>query len=835
MSYKIITFGKFNRVPNTEIDENMYISGCYFDWFKIEHVNEEIKELKDIYSKMHIDIENEILHTQETMILMSDEDKENVKFPGIAYISMINLPMLNESKITSDQYCEFHEKAKSIICDKVKNELSISVYNTFDHCDLVLFCDGEKTTLDQYMKIIKNIRNETLILGEEKVSLVHDITTIYGFNEKNSMYLPTHYKYNIVLSLSFKSPNYAKKFAELLKNENLNIDFQSEIIGRYDTILFIKNINSTQIYKVLKRINENSNLFFAKKIHLGLDDTSVFKEDVKENNLSNLLCFAEKKFFDAAEKLQTRLEIQLFSALREIHLSICSMLRRGFAQYYILCFYESFYSFVDFLVFELDKKSKNEKDLINRKISEQIYDMYKTYFSFLNALNAGTLHSDRQFLQIDSYHAMYFDAPPKLIAFYTAMANKMAIELNKNSQNKYTFLITPDFKEDIFVESLTRDKTLGGERNVLIIHINESSMYDVANTLRIIAHEIAHHIGQDESIRKQRSELYLKAFLANTVWLALDDEYLYGENDDQKTSFLNNLVEKLYFKLFHSGWQNEFLNKEEVNEERTKRIFYYADDLLEAYERYIRSKFISDDIEQLIYDILNEIVDKPSWYSKEFTNEFWNNLEDKISEETDKKLLDQFVLRKVSENFARAMARISYNEKFHPTLCDVKYLFRESYADMQMFMLTSDISQDNSFQIFKQMLKEKEFSEMNFIDKERLAVLLSFFESKKTESEEFINDFLKFEGTMEFGEGTQIIKNQKFTKKYYLYLFDITKKYLTLVKKSLTLDSDSVENNIRIIESFQNINNSSFIKLVDKEIFNYRRRLTREYNDTKMA
>ena len=96
------------------------------------------------------------------------------------------------------------------------------------------------------------------------------------------------------------------------------------------------------------------------------------------------------------------------------------------------------------------------------------------------------MHSDRQFIQAPSFSPVFFDVPPKLLAFYTSMANNI-VKINKDTKDEsnYSFIFRPNFSKNISVSIYSHPLTPPTDR-LLMIRINEKSLYGLYDSLRYL-------------------------------------------------------------------------------------------------------------------------------------------------------------------------------------------------------------------------------------------------------------------------------------------------------------------------------------------------------------
>ncbi len=839
MDLRFLSLGKFDVSTLGHYDKEYCNSDCYFDWIQLKKIDEknDLYLLKNIFNyTVAGDMRNALItkdsfelgcHLQEIMMLVSDEDAEDfLEDVSCVYISMINLPMWKESGIfDSDSYCNLRTKTM----DLIRKELDSSVcrlYYTFDHCDCVLIADGTKIQFSEYLTLLKKIRNVSVKNKELSLLSVLDITTIYGYSQdcfpNGSV---SDDKLDLIIKLSMKQVAYKKVLLESLEKDTQlpQVNMSLDTIGRFDHIFVWKNISISDFNKIIKIIRSNNEYYFAYCIHMGFENADlcesyIYKSDDLLSDLSDKSELLFKSMYKDINK--DAFNEQLLNAIVEVHRSIYAMLNRGFSQYYILAFYESFYSFVGFLVKESKKYIKECSDReqidINKKVVEKIYDMYRTYFAFLNALTSSTIHSERQFLQTDSYQMLYFDAPPKLIAFYTAMANKIASFMEKNTNNIYTFLITPDFKEDIFVDSLTEDMTIGNEHNILIIHINEESMYDVVSTIKSITHEIYHHVGQDEELRRKRATPYIKSCLAYIISKCMDFDVLKEQANGDIYGHFKWIVNQMYDELFCVNGENIFPVDWEVQERKGEALVHYSKVLTVSFIEYISLLFSSKNVIERIKNLFVHA-------SKEDELLFDIDKYDEI----DKEIVDEFSINRMSEDFYNKVHKWLLNNHYLEDYSIIQHTFRESFADTCMLGLLFDDNKEKC-DGYANMMYVAGGNKHNEEKTRIVSVLRNLWEDhfgehpwictfetvNKSESDVKIS-------SANWNDGPKILDGY-----FYYYLSEAVVDYLSCIKFPKDEESVRVKNDImNTFKLFEGNSVKDIVQAIDKEIFEYRLKL----------
>ncbi len=739
--YRILMIGKnaaSENVADNTITEDKYTifnSNCYFDWFQFYSLNssasctveEKMNAFYQKYSSERTSRSNNSLgyHIQQSLMLVSDgrlSFEENLDYASRLYLSLISLPMWDNCS-DADRYVELHKNCYDMIVASVLESglKGISVYHSLDHCDFIMVCNGDEVNLDQYIQLIKTLREKTSESGNK---YIHDITSIYGYNKNKIESKETEEKLNIVVSLSKKNIG---ETLPLLNDKN-KWDQIMDAIGRYDSILVSKEIQWKDFAQVSEELSKYTDRLFASRIHICMPAESQNEGEGQtppspSRAKSSLITDIQNKFETHIKSITQKIKSffdedtsnQICYALREIYHSVCIMLEREFSKYFILCFYESFCQLLKYidekLLIETISNADEKCDL-----SEKIYDLLNSYFTYLRTLSSSTLHNERRFLQADPCQLTYFDIPPKLIAFYTAIASNMSKELTSSSdcsrdKSRYTFLIVPDFKKDVYVDSLTNNRDMFNETNILVIHINEKSMYDISRTTKIIAHEIAHHAGLNDQARKDRAKYYMRCITAK--WLAdiLSERensacHIFDTvNADHRYDLFVHLVNVLCdcFTEYQEEREQEVIRPFKIDENISTASCELTDYYLISAEikKYYYSDFFVDEFKNRIYQCIlyqhfwEYFLDKLKASQFDYWQCFYKYLEEESEDAYFTRLSRKFQT-KDSDFIRNYVFNIFSNELCNRCKCyenvdanAISHVFREGVADMQMLILTT--------------------------------------------------------------------------------------------------------------------------------------------------
>lgn len=787
--FLLLLLGKEINESIDDADDGVFRSECYYDWIRLKNISgvqdeseicpedllvacydEEIKQKQEAFSNG--------VHIQQGIIAIPADDSDNednykrfldkIKTTGIIFISFISIPSWSskeKKEFLSSSISNVSNQVKNAILDKL-DKMSMRLFHTFDHNDFAIICDGEKTKLEDYLKVLAKIRSITF---SNEYYAVHDITTIYGY--KSSM--NSQNKINAILSISGQKVIFEDDVEKLSS-------FSMETIGRYDHLSVYNGITWRQLAGMSNGFHSEN--VITSRVHIGCCESDIEYDDYSKR-LSLLFSNFKSKYKKKIKDIKFDKLVELYSGdkkyidaikimLFEIGYAINSTLQRGFSKYNSVCYIESFFCFLDYIKEKIVKRfcllSKSKKDNKQdniKKLSEKLVDVSNFFYNSILTLDSSIMHSERRFIMSDPYHLALFDVPPKLIAYYTAVASKMADALNGGTKNRYVFLIAPDIKKDIYVESITENTDIGREINILVIHINERSIHNVTETTKIIAHEIAHHVGQDLNLRKERASYFVKCYIALLLLHSLDHKLFSDEYTIAQTiAVIEKIVDRIY-RLVKRFVLNDLLDDE--------KMYYYMDDLQENLHSILipRLRKIGD-LDKLFYKILSRYL-KPfvnKKYLKKKQISFFDV--DNTDIEKNNEILKEFVYKLIlTAAYDSLNEFINESNALYEGVQNIRFVFKEGYADIQMLLLTQSPQSD------KEKIVENYSTSFNdIIDRidevmRKLAVTNAFLDI----TESHYDDLLELDKIQEYS---------LFNKAYLIYICKQAALYFSEVKNN---------------------------------------------------
>lgn len=495
-------------------------------------------------------------------------------------------------------------------------------YFSFDYSGIVIF--AKDMQLSQYLEYIFQLN-----YNNDGRKIIRDSYSIYGLNKnklknyfaciKDNGYgafrrmLNQEYqqlgdeKFAVSVNVGISEFETYKNFISELKSNEIAY----RLFGRHDVSIVNNDANLAWIIYVhyLLNYDENEPYFstYETFVKIPMSQEMEYRDGKKDVcNFLHLACSdlnALKDIFCVALKKKSVYDGQYKLPLCAVINSIYSISGNRFAEDFVLCMYKSFRDFILYLTNKLSGDDESEEIEFDQCYSE--------YFKGLNSLVNSTMHSERQFIQATAFNAIIYDIPSKIMAFYVAMINKLQNIIHTENDKRYTFFLTPSFSNQISVNIFSYEKEKLPHDRLLMVTINEASLFNPHAVMRRMAHEIAHFEGDDlrrRSDRKRRIKLTLvytalskilyRTFLEDESFIDLGKEICDLLNDnirlnDDKYNYSKELLligEYIYL---------EFLGNKSIEELLEKNIEYVIRKQLQnkklvAYLEKLENNYLSN-------------------------------------------------------------------------------------------------------------------------------------------------------------------------------------------------------------------------------------------------
>ena len=418
--------------------------------------------------------------------------------PGeVLYISFLQLT--NTADISMD---EIRGSINSVIMDRAP-AASWALYYSLDFCDLVLFTKG--LTYEDCSKIMWDL---SIVRGDE-LAILRDTFTIYGFYQgflkevfkqlDQNQYPKWKDHASLSIQLSIQSYDVWRNFEKCLKREN--IPYRSlRTFGRYDVRLVTDDLPGRQVLLLLYLMDTIAGE--SKDRAFGGYEISMEAVGGYENYRNPVDTIQDRRLEQAAANVMDLLcglcdEVDCNSAdyVDETRRSLEALLNNGFSEEFVLSVLPSFLAFLQITINVQDYRDRmrlkqDEED----RLKESLEKMVRHYFNALNILALCTMHSERQFVQAPAFNATFFDVPPKLLAFYSAVSWEILAALRAENDADYHFLFVPNYQKDINIRPLELKMNENPSQHLAVAHLHESYFYDPVLTIKLFCHEAAHYL-----------------------------------------------------------------------------------------------------------------------------------------------------------------------------------------------------------------------------------------------------------------------------------------------------------------------------------------------------
>lgn len=517
------------------------------------------------------------VHMTQNMTLLGEKTDFWDKPGDILYISFLQLTNNSIPNIDTLQ-----EKIKPII-EKEASHASWALYYSLDFCDLVLFT--KNVTYDQCNRIMWDM---AVVRGTE-LDILRDSFTICGFRKE---FLKTAFQKleqgqclqwkehaSLSIQLSIQSHEVWESFESILRKQGIRYK-TIHTFGRYDVRLVTENLSGEQILGFLywlDKMAENSKdkVFGGYKISIetSLEQEHIISQTSKDSKQDRELEAEASQAMDLLCSYCGEAWPDCADYVDETQRSLKALLKNGFSEEFVISVLSTFLTFLEITI-ALDEYRNNGRLEISEelRLKESQEKMTRHYFNALNILALCTMHGERQFVQAPAFNAMYFDVPPKLLAFYSAVAREIIQVLKSQEDAEYQFLFVPNYQKDINVRPLELEMRQNLPYHLAVAHLHESYFYNPILTIKLFCHEAAHYLSD-----RKREERAKYIFRATSFVLLGNTPMAFIVYQDHGKDFLSLMAEVLADFLF------EKLDKTYLY--FTRNIRYHLDDI---------SKFLLD-------------------------------------------------------------------------------------------------------------------------------------------------------------------------------------------------------------------------------------------------
>lgn len=569
---RIIQLSKWQIPKSKSVMEYMgeaaYLSIGYFDMIDVCKVQEEgIHPLLAAYGMSHRHdaqrngqrtislLEN---YTMQELIIFADVKSKRFNQEEIDTFWRADSLVMFVSLIHIDSESDVHKIIENIHnCFNGKEYL---VYFSFDYSGIILL--AKNMGMKEYLRLLFRLNYD----NKDREQWIRDSNSFFGFSKKELKEYFDEFdraddikealshmnssnfdeRFSVSVNVGVQNYNVYRKFKENVEAIGPKIS-EYGLFGRHDISLVNEDADLKWLVYVQYLLDKFTRVDAGQKEDQLLSTHETFVKlspmgdfEDTEKNRENSFYDSVKENLDAlCDDFVQKLDEERYNGEYKIPVlavkySILSILKNGFAEDFVLCMYQSFCEFIQYL----SEKMAHEKDDIM-----EFDKCFSNYFRGLNSLVNSAMHSERQFIQATAFNAIIYDVPPKIMAFYIAMINEFQQMIRSEKDKQYTFLLTPSFYNEISMDVISYNRERPPHNRILMVKINERSLYNPQEVIRRMAHEVAHYVGDDLRIRELRKKhtklsiIYIiLSHVLHEVFLETDDIYDLIEEIEQELS-----------------------------------------------------------------------------------------------------------------------------------------------------------------------------------------------------------------------------------------------------------------------------------------------------------
>lgn len=518
----------------------------------------------------------------QNILLFGSNDEfwtDDIETLYITMIQLYDLPYLHSVEdIATYLKCTF-EDAYGANC---------ALYHSLDFCDFVLFT--KNVPLDSFHQLLRQLSSAKT--EEQPLCIVRDTITVCSFKKDHLIHAFENIKEHKDIASFTKT--YPSRTNKLSLSIDLSVQDHSQLeqlynnlyaisscikkvhtLGRYDIRFIAENLAFDDILRMLFQVDS---------LTTGNVYTSFGGYDVL------LLPSTEPSFFSveatpeppqlinfAISAIQCRYDNYCTSLLSSgdkplgyaagLKNSLLALIKNGFSEEFALSILPSFLMYLDTAT-EYQNFIANSPDPTSLAIiRDHKYTLQREYLQCLSTLIHCTMHGEKQFFQAPALNVNIFDIPPKLLAFYSALAYQITGILHDSDKTQHTFLIAPDFRQDIYVRSVSHGLNKSG--HILIMYLNEKQFYNPVAVMQVMCHEIAHHIGSASRKREHRAKTIFHVFADYILHVAVDTDW--SENTP-----LLNVLSNIFGQTLFDQYNSDFNYR---NKQNSASECYYLNDI----------------------------------------------------------------------------------------------------------------------------------------------------------------------------------------------------------------------------------------------------------------
>lgn len=768
---------------NEALDECQYSCWGYYDGMSIEpikpsnsklfekrssspisdlwyHTAKNSAHLKAWYGEQNIGLFRCVPQEDDTICQNFWDRHDKMPYFSVAFLQLQNKTKYDSvRKILEDTYQQ----------DEGSQQYNLLAYCTFDNADLVILLQGNS---------IKDM--ETILNNIEQFKQTAYLHPIMGISEKylkesdlnvwNS--LDCHTSDHIVeieISISSSGRPEILRWIRAQLKESIqinpdNIEF-SFVAGHKNLIVYIRDTTVKTILLFLKGggFSTHQNLLYKNGVY-NIETSIRIQRDPISCELPLTL---ERKSSSDKPQLQwchnmikkyshhfgtwktcgNESMYSYYHALLQTLNTLGQYENFKLADSIFIQLYPSFQMFLKQLDMALAQATQNNDSRMMEKIKESICQ----YLESVNSVMYHTTHTDQMFLMIPGCSGTTFSIPIKLSLLYSWFCDQVIYILNDSKKAyEYQCLITPVMESKPGTEPIGFG--LGHGDRLVQVKLSQRSLYMPRSLMIILAHELAHYVGEDIRHRKYRLAEIIRALAALLIEGIIPGT---SGNTDVSTQFNNTNRLKMQRYII-----TELQEKLRINcKANGYHASYIANELITGCKQILAEE--ETGLGRIIYEIPQEV-----WHI--------------IHSDKEKRLQALKELRALQEECDRnrRILLITATDNLDLIVNDLIRICREVFSDTAAFTIL-DFEPDDfkeTFDISEGVLNEEKYDQYQSIRKEVVLHLMSSRNKGQANAQYTTNTTESPSPARHPSDG--INRNRAEMLRYNLFSYDCTKNLL---------------------------------------------------------
>lgn len=467
------------------------------------------------------------------------------------FMTMVNIPLRRDL-----------EDAEEWINEVFKGT-SFQLYATFDFSELLIFYKGG--SFREYARLIMKLN-----YGKPG-NPITDTITVCSF-ASNGSELQADELVDLYLRIGVEDYKKAKDF---LKKE-FPTATPEWLLGRNDLALWLPDTPLNKLYDVYKKYAGGGSVW-ATTVNASI---SVPPEEpggsepgesepgetagmAGDEGLKEKYQALRRRLEQEYQKLCGLLGVQEDETFLRIFYDVAAQIQDAQAnrlsEDLAVCLWPQYTSFIDYLGKARERLEQGRPQGASRWLEESIGAFYVNVMALVNS----TVHGRRQFIQIPHCGVTAFEMPAKMMAYYQLMANQI-MDVLRDNLCFYGVMIAPKLVTGLGVDPLALNKVTGLDQ-MRSVSICEAMFYEPGRTVAVLAHEIAHFVGEKARCRAERL-WQMCGYVAAGLLTELLEEYgrilnvaegALDESGDNLQECALALRDGILDKLFPGGWRED--------------------------------------------------------------------------------------------------------------------------------------------------------------------------------------------------------------------------------------------------------------------------------------